>query len=184
MALRDFFTGHDQITHLVASPLRRTLSTCLLAFAPVIASSSSSPDKDPAVIIPLPDAQELSLYDCDRGTDVAVLKDEYNGQREVVDFTLVPDDWSVKFHPDRHPNVDNLVVRARRVRLWLRDLAARAGGEDVQVVLVTHGGFLHFLTEDWDGIPPRKGTCLCLSRSLFLPWWLQAGTTALTFIAI
>ena len=33
-------------------------------------------------------------------TDVKVLDDEYNGQDEVVDFTLVPDDWSDRLLPE------------------------------------------------------------------------------------
>ncbi|KAH7025066.1 phosphoglycerate mutase [Microdochium trichocladiopsis] len=158
--LRDSFPDHDKITHLVASPLRRTLSTCLVAFAPAVARTGK--------IIALPDSQELSLYDCDRGTDVETLRAEFG---ERVDLALVPPGWNSKGCEERQPTVANLIVRARRVRLWLRDLAltttlaatgsndtAEREGRDVQIVLVTHGGFLHFLIEDWDGIPQRKGT--------------------------
>ena len=57
----------------------------------------------------------------------------------------------------------NLVARARRVKLWLQDLARRseaAGDKDSQIVLVKHGGISHFPIDDWDGTPPRKGTYL------------------------
>ncbi len=46
------FDAHDKITHLVASPIRRTLHTCLRSFAPVVQSGKK--------VIALPDAQEIS----------------------------------------------------------------------------------------------------------------------------
>jgi hypothetical protein len=51
--------------------------------------------------------------------------------------------------------------RARDARLWLRDLAAQAheeGQGDVEMVVVTHGGFLHYFTEDWEGAERGTGT--------------------------
>ncbi|KAL1835317.1 hypothetical protein VTK73DRAFT_5780, partial [Phialemonium thermophilum] len=32
------------------------------------------------------------------------------------------------------------------------------GERDAHIVVVTHGGLLHFLTQDWDGIHPNRGT--------------------------
>ncbi|KAI1631717.1 phosphoglycerate mutase [Biscogniauxia mediterranea] len=141
------FPSHDRITHLVASPLRRTLFTCLRSFAPVVQAGKT--------IIALPDAQEISTLPCDIGTDPAKLQAEF-GDR--VDFHLVQDGWNDKTVTSKYyPSPDNLEARARSARVWLRELIQQAGDE-AQVVLVTHGGILHFLTEDWDGVQLERGT--------------------------
>lgn len=155
--LRDSFPDHDKITHLVASPLRRTLYTCLLSFEPVVKKGKK--------VIALPDAQELSLQPCDHGSDLAKLKVEFDGK---VDFSETHDGWNDK-SPDSkyYPVPDKLNARARDARIWLRDLAKKHG-DDAQIVVVTHGGIVHFLTQDWHGIPagggksfPRPGQLRC-----------------------
>ncbi|KAI0405106.1 phosphoglycerate mutase-like protein [Xylaria palmicola] len=147
-ALSKVFPHHDKITHLVASPIRRTLFTCQLAFAPAVAAGRR--------IVALPDAQEVSLYPCDVGSDVGPLRDEFG---DLVDFRLVAGDWNRKTPDSRYyPDPRKLEARARSARLWLRDLVRDAGDDDAQVVLVTHGGILHFMTEDWSGIDPGRGT--------------------------
>ncbi|KAI1434738.1 phosphoglycerate mutase-like protein [Xylaria sp. CBS 124048] len=141
------FPSHDKITHLVASPIRRTVFTCRLSFAPVVNAGKK--------IVALPDAQELSLYPCDIGSDLELLKEEFG---DLVDFRLVGDDWNQKTPESKYyPEPAKLEARARDVRLWLRDLVKEAG-EDAQVVLVTHGGILHYITEDWSGLAPGRGT--------------------------
>ena len=146
--LRERFPAHDRLTHLVASPMRRTLYTCLQAFAPAAA-------RGPKKVVALPDAQEVSLQPCDRGSDAAKLRAEFG---DCVDFALLHDDWNDKSPASRYyPDPVKLEARARDVRRWLRDLV-RDAGDDAQVVLVTHGGILHFLTEDWDGYQPSRGT--------------------------
>jgi hypothetical protein len=66
---------------------------------------------------------------------------------------------------------DTLEQRASEVRRWLRekmrelslngDNLTSAEGEKAHVrgdcVLVTHGGFLHLLTEDWEGFDVKAG---------------------------
>ena len=141
------FDAHDKITYLVASPLRRTLNTCLRSFAPVGQSGK--------IVIALPDAQEVSILPCDIGSEPDTLKAEFG---EQVDFGLVQQGWNDKSENSKYyPSPSKLEARARDVRLWLRELV-KGAGDDAQVVLVTHGGILHFLTEDWDGIAPEKGT--------------------------
>ena len=71
--LQEHFPDHAKITHLVASPLRRTLYTCLLSFEPVAKSGKK--------VIALPDAQEVSLQPCDTGSDPEKLKAEFKGVR-------------------------------------------------------------------------------------------------------
>ncbi|KAK8044583.1 hypothetical protein PG993_004607 [Apiospora rasikravindrae] len=141
------FPFHDKITHLVASPMRRTIYTCLLSFAPVVESGK--------VITALPDAQEVSLQPCDHGSAPAKLQAEFG---DKVDLSLVSKGWTDKSPKSKYyPDPKLLSARARDTRLWLRDLV-REAGDDAQVVLVTHGGILHFLTGDWDGYSPTSGT--------------------------
>ncbi|KAI2633308.1 phosphoglycerate mutase-like protein [Xylaria nigripes] len=141
------FPYHNKITHLAASPLLRTLYTCQLSFAPAVKAGKK--------IVALPDAQEISLYHCDLGSEVGELKQKFGN---LVDFQLIPKDWPNKGPGSRHyPDISKLDARARDTRLWLRDLVKEAG-DDAHVVLVTHGGILHFITEEWSGISPDRGT--------------------------
>jgi broad specificity phosphatase PhoE len=140
------FQGHEKITHLVASPLRRTLYTCLLSFAPVVERG--------VTVVALPDAQEISTWPSDIGSAPEKIKAEFGSK---VDFGMVQDGWNDKSPNSKYePVPDKLVQRARDVRLWLQKLA-REAGDDAQIVLVTHGGILHFITEDWDEIKPGRG---------------------------
>ena len=141
------FPAHDKVTHLVASPMRRTLHTCLRSFAPVAQAGKK--------VIALPEAQEVSILPCDVGSDPDTLRAEF---ADSVDLSLLRDGWNDKSEPSKYfPAPAKLEARAKEVRIWLRELAKEAG-DDAQIVLVTHGGILHFLTEDWDGIDHGRGT--------------------------
>lgn len=117
----------------------------------------------------------MSNLPCDVGTDVANLKREFG---DKVDFGEVDraekegkeDGWNDKRMGGRWaPEYGALEERARRARVWLRELGRKGGeeGKDVHIAVVTHGGFLHFLTEDLDGFDRSKGTgwqnCECRS---------------------
>ncbi|KAH8666608.1 histidine phosphatase superfamily [Xylariales sp. PMI_506] len=145
--LCESFPYHDQITHLVASPMRRTLYTCLLSFAPVVARGK--------VVTALPDAQEVSRNPCDVGSEPEKLEAEFGGK---VEFSLVKKGWNDKSRESKYsPLPAKLEARARDTRIWLRELA-KSAGDDAHIVLVTHGGILHFLTQDWEGIEQGRGT--------------------------
>ncbi|KAI1812404.1 histidine phosphatase superfamily [Poronia punctata] len=156
--LRNTFPYHDKLTHLIASPLRRTIYTCKLSFGDD--DDNNKEKKKKKKIIALQDAQEVSLYPCDVGTDKEKLKEEFGD--DEVDFSLVGGDWNDKSpESDNFPEPGKLETRTRRARLWLRDLVKQQTGdadEDAHVVLVTHGGILHFITEDWRGIASGHGT--------------------------
>lgn len=70
------------------------------------------------------------------------------------------DGWNNKV--DRwSPASSAIEARARDARIWLRNLAAEASkttSEDLNIVVVTHGGLLHYFTEDWDGYGSFTGT--------------------------
>jgi len=85
-----------------------------------------------------------------------VLRREFEGK---VDFELVKEGWNSKTGR-WSPASSAVEARARDARVWLRDLGLEAskGGEDVNIVVVTHGGYLHYFTEDWDGHASFTGT--------------------------
>ena len=153
------FPHNDRITHLVASPLRRTLYTCLLSFPAVVARGCK--------IVALPELQETSDLPCDTGSPREKLEEEFDADgaaKGVVDLRLVEDGWNSK-QGRWSPAAEAIEARARDARIWLRSLGERAmeRGEvnadgDVQIVVVTHGGYLHYFTEDWDGCERFTGT--------------------------
>lgn len=78
-----------------------------------------------------------------------------------MDLRYVPDDWNSKvgrWSPAAH----HIERRARSARLFLRALAdqslALKPEQDVEIVVVTHGGYLHYFTDDWDGAGKFVGT--------------------------
>jgi len=158
------FPLHPQITHLVASPLRRTLYTCLLSFEPALRNGRPTTRQ----VIALPELQEVSPLPCDVGSAPAKLRDEFGGgdgpaPRGQVDLGLVGEGWNDKTGASAFaPVMERLEERARKARVWLRELGRRfeedGEGVDAHIVVVTHGGFLHFLTQDWDGMNPTAGT--------------------------
>ncbi|KAH8705071.1 histidine phosphatase superfamily [Talaromyces proteolyticus] len=143
--LRDSFPNHSKIELVAASPLRRTIRTALLSFQPVFEAH-----KDFKIVC-IPEAQETSDVPCDTGSDPAVLQKEFVDSGLPVDISLVKDGWNSK-QGKWSPNAAALRNRAREVRQWLR---ARP---EKEVVLVTHGGLLHFLTEDWEDSSLYQGT--------------------------
>ena len=131
----------SSIKLLAASPLRRTIYTALYSFPDVV--------KRGLKIVALPEAQETGAVPCDVGSDLEVLKKEF--ETLPVDLSLVHEGWNSK--TGRWvADADAVRERALFVRRWLRDRE-----EDV-ICLVSHGGFLHYLNEDWDGFREAKGT--------------------------
>lgn len=49
------------------------------------------------------------------------------------------------------PTAEAIEIRAREARQWLKSRPEK------EIVLVTHGGFLHYLTEDWTGFNKVAG---------------------------
>lgn len=168
--VRRNFHSHDKLTYLVSSPMRRTLYTGLYCFGPHD-PASATPEKDDKgngllPVIAIAELQEVSGSACDTGTDVSTLTEEFGSR---VDFSRVPKDWTDKLSAKSpwEPAKTKLEARAKAARLFLRDLAAKSGKDEVHIAVVTHGGFLHYLTDDWQGIKPHR-SMNPFSR-LFLP---------------
>lgn len=151
--LASSFPHHSQITHLVASPLRRTIYTTLLSFPEEVAQGKK--------IIALPELQETSDLPCDTGSDREKIEEEFGNK---VDLRLVQKGWNDKTSAKYDPAASAIEARALEARVFLRKLAtdAHASAEfkdqDVHIAVVTHGGFLHYFTEDWNGHDRFVGT--------------------------
>lgn len=91
-------------------------------------------------IIALPELQEVGDLACDTGTDEDKLKHEFEGK--PVDLTLVHAGWNSK-QGRWAPTEEVIEIRAKEARQWLK---ARP---EKEIIVVTHGGLLHSLTEDW-----------------------------------
>jgi len=144
--LQSSFPYHEKITHLVTSPLRRTIYTCLLSF-------ENTAKENAGKVIALPELQETSDLPCDTGSDVEKLEQEFSAGpwAGIVDFSLLNEDWHDKSAGTPwEPDSEKLEARARVARKWLRELGQKYG-KDADIVVVTHGGYLHYFTEDWSG---------------------------------
>lgn len=96
--LRDLFQHHEDISLVLASPLKRAIQTAAHAFSPVLETRQV-----PFVLVPL--AQEISHLTCDLGADreclvrdaprlIAQGAPSYNV--DDLDMTLVDEDWNSK----------------------------------------------------------------------------------------
>ncbi|KAI2486677.1 Phosphoglycerate mutase family protein [Pyrenophora tritici-repentis] len=172
--LRSAFAHHDEIDVVFASPLRRTIQTAALSFGPVLSRQEVS-------FALLPALQEVSNIACDVGiADIGAdvhkfLPDLFTpGELDFdvgkVDASAVTEGWNSKV--GRSPDMMSVCMltktclqqgywayektaiskRAAELRNWLYQRP------EAQVIIVTHGAFAHFLTEDWDVEDPMLGT--------------------------
>ncbi|KAM3453212.1 hypothetical protein MY3296_003975 [Beauveria thailandica] len=157
--LRSEFPHHALVAHLVASPMRRTLWTCIRAFGDGPAGGPPPPPPPgaaaPYPIIALDTLQELSDMPSDTGSPVAALAGEFGSK---VDLSRVRDGlWTDKLGDTPfEPTKDKIEARAREARRALRDIAGLQ--TDKHVVVVSHGAFLHFLTDEYQDIPSANAT--------------------------
>jgi hypothetical protein len=121
-------------------------------------------------VIAVPELQETSGLPCDTGSDPSDLAAEFaegEGQgkfKDVVDLHLVHDGWNVK-EGRWSPASSAIEVRACEARQFLLKLGRDAllnsqtnSNGDVEIAVVTHGGYLHYFTQDWDGHARFTGT--------------------------
>ncbi|EHY57932.1 hypothetical protein ABEF92_001703 [Exophiala dermatitidis] len=147
----------QNISLVTASPLCRTIHTAHLVFSPALHNGKCVP-----CILAIPDAQETSDFPCDTGSDPEVLRSICKENGWNVDLSLVTEGWNIKTLDSRYsPASDAIKARARDCRVLLRQKArelSQRGDTDVELVLVTHGGFLHYLTNDWEDADNLSGT--------------------------
>ncbi|KAI4681932.1 hypothetical protein J4E81_009693 [Alternaria sp. BMP 2799] len=154
-ALSSAFRHHEEIDIVFASPLRRTIQTASLSFGPVLARKEV-----PFVLLPA--LQEVSNIGCDVGIadtadDVHAFLPNLFAEGELdfdiskVDASAVTAGWNSK---EDYWAYEKRAIskRASDLRNWLYQRP------EAQVLVVTHGAFAHFLTEDWEVEDPMVGT--------------------------
>ncbi|KAJ5643480.1 uncharacterized protein N7484_005987 [Penicillium longicatenatum] len=125
--LRDSFLYHDDLSLILASPLRRTIQTAAHAFHPAL-------EKRQIPFVLAPKAQEISKRPCDVGLIVMFSWLRYQ----------LTGGWLGNSKKDLYvPTTGAVRRRAAQLRVWLWQLPHE------HVLLVSHGSFLHYLTEDW-----------------------------------
>lgn len=159
LRLRDeVFAIQSNISLVTASPMVRTLHTAALIFGPALAANGKCADQ----ILALPDAQETSDDGCDIGSDPSILRDIVAKKHWSVDLSLVQEGWNLKELGYRYsPHSDAIKARAHDLRIFLRRKICKLvsdGETDPQVVLVAHGGVLHYITGDWEEADRYPGT--------------------------
>ncbi|KAL2822255.1 histidine phosphatase superfamily [Aspergillus cavernicola] len=144
--LQEKFPFLRDVEVILASPLRRTIQTAAFVFAPELKERQI-----PVVLVP--NAQEISRLTCDLGYDADVTKAEApsligdaapSWNSTNLDMTLVDGDL--------HPHLECVKRRAAEMRNWIYNRSEK------HIALVTHGGFLHYFTEDWTGCEKAQGT--------------------------
>ncbi|KAF5878136.1 putative phosphoglycerate mutase protein [Botrytis fragariae] len=152
LTLRTQFS-HLNPRHILCSPLRRTLQTALLSLSP-------------RTTIPITVDPELREYgsvpNC-TGSSIAELKRKHEGVGIAVDFSRVKEGWERNGERDggyiggRWRRSREQRERSQRVlkRLWevgregLEAERERGSGRDVEILVISHGEFLHGLTGDY-----------------------------------
>ena len=148
-SLSSTFPFHAHISQVFASPLQRTIATAYIAFKPSLQNGHCVPK-----VLALPDAQETSEYPCDCGSSLPDLRRICEEAGWEVDLSMVQDGWNDKRWDGRWaPTARAIKARARDARRTIREKLAemqKHGEDSPQTVLVSHGGFLHYFTEDWE----------------------------------
>ncbi|KAI1650584.1 phosphoglycerate mutase-like protein [Daldinia loculata] len=119
---------------IISSPLRRTLQTTYLGWAPAVERLGGLKN-----VVLLPQAQECNGLPCDTGSAKEVL--EADPEFAVFDLTPLTPDWTSK-KGFWAPSEEALTARARWVRQYLR------GRSERNIVLVAHGDILRRITAD------------------------------------
>ncbi|EKD17271.1 phosphoglycerate mutase [Drepanopeziza brunnea f. sp. 'multigermtubi' MB_m1] len=160
--LRSRFEPMNRITHILSSPMHRTLLTALVAFEPIIAKGLQ--------IVALPELREYGIAPCSTGSDMSLLLASLYSKAKVsrddcIDASMVPAGWE-----QQHEGADRaewLQTRKRRAQLVLEKLHALAvaatkaergvwegrevhQGRDVEILVVTHSGLIIDLEQNDD----------------------------------
>ena len=114
-------------------------------------------------ILAMPDLQEISSYPCDCGSSPSVLSNTITTNSWPVNTSLIHEGWNHKSLTNRwSPKLKHINCRARAARRLLKREAKRLRDEkglaEPEIVVVSHGGLLHFLTADWEDASTTMGT--------------------------
>lgn len=145
------FPYHESVGLILASPLRRTLQTARLGFQNSIdqkyyAQGSGAGVPDGAELVLEPDVQAHSARPCDTGSVISVLRSEfYDLPWEIMDLDIVFPRKEGLYADDS----ESLELRGARIQRRLEQkFNELAGTSRPDIVVVTHGGFLRFVSGD------------------------------------
>ncbi|KAH8696896.1 histidine phosphatase superfamily [Phaeosphaeriaceae sp. PMI808] len=145
------FPHPERIAVIISSPLRRAIQTSLAAFPQVLNKRYFDPNsglgaENGVELILEPDLQERSALPCDTGSERYALEKQFLN----LDLERLGNDWPTKaglYAADDDP----VALRAARARKKLEELSATlAGNERKDIVVVTHGVFMKFLSGERD----------------------------------
>ncbi|OTB05358.1 hypothetical protein M426DRAFT_21951 [Hypoxylon sp. CI-4A] len=150
--LRRSYPYSNMVTRVFSSPLKRAIDTALRSTSPAI--------KNRIKFTLLPELQEINCTQSGRGTSRYKLELHYS--HEHLDTTELTEDWYRK-GPDTafFPDPAKVDERARVSRAMIRQAAKEAvasGKDDAHIVVVTHGEFAHWLTNDFVGTAYKLNT--------------------------
>lgn len=152
------FSNQSRISLVVSSPMARAIQTAAIIFEPALTANGKCAEE----ILALPDLQETSDDACDTGLNPTTLEGAAIQHAWPVDLSQVGEGWNDKSMSSRYsPAADAIRIRARAARNYLKyrlhELVQQGDG-DCQIAVVTHGSFLHFITEDWEDAVQNPGT--------------------------
>ncbi|KAL2825329.1 histidine phosphatase superfamily [Aspergillus cavernicola] len=144
--LSEHFSFNERVGLVLTSPLRRTLQTALIGFRRCFDQrlELKSGIQSSSQICLDPDLQAHSLRPCDTGSEILTLRSEFPDLPWDI-FALDPT------FPAKEglyaPDIEALEARGRRVRCRLRRVFEELENSSrPDVVVVTHGGFMRFVT--------------------------------------
>ncbi|KAK4067208.1 hypothetical protein Purlil1_13906 [Purpureocillium lilacinum] len=154
------FPDLSSVAIVLTSPLLRALQTALAGFSHIIAGHGveDSPQVDRVKLLIDPDLEEKSDLPCDTGSDRATLAAAF----PHLDFSGLDENWFAKsgLHAADEASV---ILRARIAREKLWDITVTLKEENWNtntpraVIVVTHGVFMKFLSQDMDIDLPKAG---------------------------
>ncbi|KAI1381457.1 phosphoglycerate mutase-like protein [Hypoxylon crocopeplum] len=135
-----------KVTRIFSSPLRRAIETASIGIKPIVG-------EDIKVIL-LPELQEINATPSGTGSPKERLIKKYGTSQ--LDMSALDDDWWHKGPETRFSQGPAKVeARALEARRRLREAArsdAAGSNTDAHILVITHGEFAHWLTEDFVGI--------------------------------
>lgn len=152
------FPNPERIAVILSSPLRRAIQTSLAGFSHVLEKRYFDPSQKTGVENGIeftlePDLQERSALPCDTGSERHVLEKDFPN----LNLEELSEGWQAKVGQYAADD-DSVTRRAARTREKLKHLSeALRGNERRDIVVVTHGIFMKFLTGDGDIDLPKAG---------------------------
>ncbi|KAJ5645101.1 Histidine phosphatase superfamily clade-1 [Penicillium longicatenatum] len=166
------FLFSDSVGLVITSPLTRTLHTALVGFQKTLdekyyANNSGVPHG--AKLLLEPDVQAHSARPCDTGSDWSVLRSRF----PYLLWDLLEQDPAFPAKTGRHlPEWEALEHRGRAVQQRMkRQFEELEGSDRPDIALVTHGGFMKFVSNDKK--VPDTGKC----RTVLVTFDEESGVT-------